>query len=127
MTSPLFIIIMIGVISLVALETVWYWHRGTRGTWKEWPAGRSLMYLLLIIGVGFGYGVVNQLLGQYAIRPFIGTALYLAFIGALLIIRLTIRAEMRRGQRTPLKTVLPTTTGPIDITVATKNEESSHD
>ena len=122
MTQPLINVIFIGIVSGLALETVIYWHRSTKGTWKQWPAGRSLMYLLLIIGVGFGYGIINQFLGQYAARPFVGFGLYLLFIAALIIIRLTIRAEMRRGQR-KLQTKLPTTTGPVDITVATENEE----
>jgi hypothetical protein len=122
MTAPLLNVVLIGVVSLIAFETVLYWHRNTKGTWKEWPAGRSLMYLLLIIAFGFGYGVVNQFLGQYAARPFVGLGLYLLFIGALIIIRFTIRAEMRRGDRR-LKTKLPTQTGPIDVVVATENQE----
>jgi hypothetical protein len=126
MTAPLINVIFIGIVSALALETVWYWHRSTRGTWREWPAGRSLMYLLLIIGFGFGYGIINQFLGQYPARAFVGFGLYLLFIAALVIIRLTIRAEMRRGKNR-LKAKLPTATGPVDVTVATTNEESPHD
>ena len=126
MTAPLLNVILIGIVSSVAFETIWYWHRNTRGTWRDWPAGRSLMYLLLIIAFGFGYGVVNQFLGQYPARPVVGFLLYVMFIGALVVIRITITAEMRRGKKR-LKTKLPTTTGPVDVTVATTNEESPHD
>jgi hypothetical protein len=45
------------------------------------------------------------------------------FIAALVVIRLTIQAEMRRGRR-KVKTTLPTITGPVDITVATENKET---
>lgn len=123
MTQPLIVVALIGIVSLVAAETIFYWHRATKGTWKEWPAGRSLMYLLIIIASGFGFGVVNQFLGQYPLRPVIGFGLYVLFIAALVVIRLTIRAEMRRGQR-KVKTTLPTATGPVDITVATENQET---
>lgn len=126
MTQPLVNIILISIISLIALESVFYWNRMTRGSWKEWPAGRSLMYLLIIIGVGFGYGVVNQLLGQYPARPFIGFGLYILFVSALVVIRLTIRSELRNGKRR-LREKHPTHTGPMNVVVASKNEEDSDD
>lgn len=124
MTQPLIVVALIGLVSLVALEAIVYWHRATRGTWREWPAGRSLMYLLVIIAVGFGFGVVNQFLGQYPLRPVIGFGLYVLFIAALVVIRFTIQAEMRKGRRQKLKTTLPTTAGPTDVTVATENNEA---
>lgn len=122
MTQPLLVVALIALVSAIAFETIIYWHRSTKGTWREWPAGRSLMYLLVIIASGFGFGVVNQFFGQYPLRPIVGFILYGLFIAALIVIRLTIRVEMRRGQRV-VKTKLPTTTGPVDITVATENEE----
>lgn len=118
--------VLVGVVSLIAFETIIYWHRSTKGTWRNWPAGRSLMYLLTIIATGFGYGVINQFLGQYEGRALIGLLLYILFIGALIVIRLTIRAEMRRGQNR-LKTTLPTSDTPVDVTVATENKEHGHD
>lgn len=122
MTQPLLNVILIAMVSGIALETVVYWHRKTRGTWRDWPAGRSLMYLLLIIGIGFGYGVVNQFFGQYPARPLIGFGLYIGFIAALVIIRFTIRAEMRSGERRHLKTVLPTEDGARQVVVASEND-----
>lgn len=124
MTQPLFVVALIGLVSAVAFETIIYWHRGTRGTWREWPAGRSLMYLLLIIASGFGFGVINQFLGQYAVRPVIGFGLYLLFIAALVVIRLTIRTELRRGRSKERHPSTPPT-GAIDITVATEKEPSN--
>lgn len=121
MTTPLLNVILIGVVSLVAFDIIIYWHRNTKGTWREWPAGRSLMYLLSIIALGFGYGVINQFLGQYAARPFVGFLLYMAFIGALIVIRFTIRSELRRG-KSRLKDKFPLHTGPIDVVVGEEKE-----
>lgn len=121
MTNPLNMI-LIGIVSLVAFETIIYWHRNTKGTWRDWPAGRSLMYLLLIIAFGFGYGVINQMLGAYPARAIIGVVLYVLFIGALIVIRCTIHAEMRRGKKR--LQAKANATGPVIITVATTNEEN---
>lgn len=125
MTTPLVNVVMIGIVSAIAFETIIYWHRNTKGTWREWPAGRSLMYLLFIIAFGFGYGILNQFLGIYPAKPFVGVVLYGLFITALIMIRCTIRAEMRRGKKR-LEAKLPTTNGPVIITVATANEELPH-
>ena len=35
--------------SAFAFVVILYWHLSTKGTWKDWPAGRSLMTLLMII------------------------------------------------------------------------------
>lgn len=124
MTAPLINVIFIGIISVIAFETVIYWHRGTRGTWRDWRAGRSLMYLLLIIAFGFGYGIINQFLGQYPARPFVGLFLYALFVAALVVIRLTIRAELRTGRSRDAHPSNPPT-GTIDLTVATEKEPSN--
>lgn len=120
--TPSFVIVFVAMVSLVAFETIIYWHRITRGTWKQWPAGRSLMYLLLIIAFGFGYGVLNQFLGDYPAKPYVGFGVYTLFIAALLVIRLTIRAEMKAGHRRVTAT-LPVNTGHVDVVVATENKE----
>lgn len=125
MTSPLFIVALIGIVALVALETVVYWHVVTGGTWRDWPAGRSLMYLLLIIAGGFGFGTLNQFLGQYPARPLVSFALYALFISALIVIRLTIRAEVKRGNKQDqVKTKLPIRGSSRDIAVASENRET---
>jgi uncharacterized membrane protein YfcA len=126
MTQPITTFVLTAIVSLIALESVFYWHRKTRGSWRRWPAGRSLMYLLIIIGVGFGYGVANQLLGQYAARPYVGFGLYLMFIAALIVIRLTIRSELRNGKKR-LKNKHPTHTGPLNVPVASENEETPNE
>jgi hypothetical protein len=118
MNTPILNIILTGFVSLISFEIIWYWHKETKGTWKKWPAGRSLMGLLAIIGVAFGYGIINQLLGQYPARPFLGFVLYAAFVAALLVIRFTIRKELIAGRQRNE----PTHTGPIDITVAEETE-----
>lgn len=116
-------VVMLGLVALVATETVVYWHVRTRGTWRDWPAGRSLMYLLLIISTGFTFGVVNRFLGEYPARGLVSFLLYAMFIGALVVIRFTIRAEMKRAGR-PLVTKLPAGGDARDIVVASENTET---
>lgn len=116
--------ILLGGIALVAAAVVVYWHLATRGTWRHWPAGRSLMGLLAIITVGFGFGVINRFLGDYPAKFPLATALYAAFLGALIFIGSTIRAEMRAGKaRANAKKNHPST-APVTIVVATTNEEN---
>lgn len=127
MTQPSFItVILVGLVSLIAFESILYWHRKTKGSWRLWPAGRSLMYLLIIIAVGFGYGVVNQFLGDYPARPWIGFGLYVLFILALIVIRVTIQAEMRAGKKR-LHQRNHTHTGPLNVVVASNNEETPNE
>lgn len=115
--------VLLGIIAVVAGWVSVYWHIATRGTWKEWPAGRSLMGLLAIIAVGFGFGVFNRFMGAYPARSVVGIILYTLFVGAIIIIGLTIRKEMRRGKR-KLREKYPTHTGPVVVVVATENEET---
>lgn len=111
---------LVGLTSAVSFTVIGYWHFATRGTWMKYSAGRSLMGLLGIIAVGFGYGFVNQFLGQYPARTFIGFFLYAAFIGAIIVIGFTIRKELiagRKARRQP-------PTGPIRVTVAEETERT---
>lgn len=126
MNNELLSAVLLGLIPLVAGTVVIYWHTATRGTWRQWPAGRSLMGLLGIITVGFAYGVLNRFLGQYPARFAIAVALYALFIGAIIFIGLTIRKELRRGQSIQHHPSNQPNTGTIDITVAT-DKEPSHD
>lgn len=119
--------VLLGGIALVAGLVVVYWHIATKGTWRHWPAGRSLMGLLGIITVGFGFGIVNRHLGDYPAKFPIATALYAAFLGALIFIGATIRAEMRAGKaRARAKSAHPTT-APVTIVVASTNEEKPNE
>lgn len=119
--------VLLGAIALVAGAVVVYWHIATKGTWRHWPAGRSLMGLLIIIMAGFGFGVINRYLGDYPAKFPIATALYGLFLGALAFIGSTIRAEMRAGKaRARAKDTTPST-APVTIVVASTNEESPND
>jgi len=117
--------LLLGVISVVAGWVAIYWHIATKGTWREWPAGQSLMGLLSIITVGFGYGVINRFIGQWAGRSIVSLILYALFVGAIIWIGLTVRKEMRRG-KARIRDKYPTHTGPVTVTVASKNEEIPH-
>jgi hypothetical protein len=118
--------ILLGIISAVATWVIAYWHITTKGTWKEWPAGRSLMGMLGIISVGFGYGVINRFLGEWPGRAAFSMVLYALFVWAIVWIGLTIRKEMRFGKKR-LNNKFPIHTGPVTVVVATKNEEKHDD
>lgn len=123
MNNELISAILLGIIPLVAGTVCIYWHVATKGTWRQWPAGRSLMGLLAIITVGFGYGVVNRFLGPYAAKYAVAVGLYALFVGALVFIGLTIRKEMRSG-KAKSTAKYPIHTGPVTVIVATTNEET---
>ena len=118
---------LLGIISVVAGWVAIYWHVATKGTWRDWPAGRSLMGLLAIITIGFGYGVVNRFLGpNWPLRPVVSILLYALFVGAIIVIGLTVRSEMRAGKRKQ-RQKYPTHTGPVAVIVASKNEEKAEE
>jgi hypothetical protein len=114
---------LLGVISIVAGWVAVYWHLATKGTWRQWPAGRSLMGLLAIIAVGFGFGVVNRFMGMYPGRSVVGIVLYALFVAAIVVIGLTVRSEMRAGKKKQ-REKKPTHTGPVVVVVASQNEEN---
>ena len=126
MNNELLSAVLLGIIPLTAGTVVVYWHFATKGTWRQWPAGRSLMGLLGIITVGFSYGVVNRFLGAYPAKFAVAVALYALFIGAIIFIGWTIRREMKRGQSMDQHPSSHPPTGTIDITVA-NDKEPSHD
>lgn len=109
-------------ISIIACIVILYWHTSTRGTWRQWPAGRSLMGLFVIIAAAFGWGGVNRMLGDYALKQPILTALYACFAVALAVIGLTIRKELTNG-RARLAENPPTDTGVIAVVMATTEEK----
>lgn len=106
--------ILLGMISATAFTVIIYWWTQTRGTWRKYPAGRSLMGLLGIIAIGFGFGVVNRLLGQYEARDAISFVLYIGFFLALVAIGVAVRKELRRGRERRHQPP----TGPITVIVA---------
>lgn len=131
MNNELVSAILLGLIPLTAGTVIFYWNHATGGrlrprkghwcpvgTWREWPAGRSLMGLLGIITVGFAYGVLNRFLGQYPAKFAVAVALYALFIGAIIFIGFTIRKELRVGAAKAAHPANPPVTGSIDITVA---------
>lgn len=127
MQTPLINSLLLGLISLTAFIVIGYWHLATRGTWRQWPAGRSLMGLLGIIAVGFGYGVINALIGPdgWPGKSVVGFALYFVFVGAIIFIGTTIRKEILRGRSVEHHPSSHPKTGTIDITVATEKEPSN--
>lgn len=85
------------IISGTAASVVLYWHITTKGSWKRWPAGRSLMALLIIICIGHGWGAVNRL-ADYPLKQTILMGLYAVFALALVRIGITIHKEMATGR-----------------------------
>lgn len=127
MTTQYFVtMVLLAVISIIASWVIIYWHTITRGSWRQWPAGQSLMTMLIIIAVGFGVGAANRLIGDYHVKDFILMGLYAAFAGALVVIGLTIRKEMRAGKQR-LREKGKTEPGPVIVTVASINEEKAEE
>lgn len=85
-------------VSLTAAWTIIYWHIATKGAWRQWPAGRSLMSLLAIICIGYAWRIVNRLTPDYALEePLLGM-LYVCFSISLIRIARTIRRELAAGK-----------------------------
>lgn len=115
--------LFLGLVSVTATWVIVYWHIATKGTWRGWPAGRSLMGLLGIISVGFGFGTINRFIEIPLGKTFVGVLLYALFEAAIIFIGLTIRKEMRRGKK-KIVSKSPDRTGPVAIIVASRNEET---
>lgn len=131
-TETIVIATLLLLISTISTGVIIYWHTSTRGSWKQWPAGRSLMALLTIISLGHGWGGANRLLGDYALKQPILGVLYLCFAVALLIIGITIHKELARGEAKLLHPSHGPTTGSVaavilatTTTTTTTTEEST--
>ncbi|WP_324644143.1 hypothetical protein [Pseudarthrobacter sp. LT1] len=118
---------VIGLVGLVTIGLMVYWHRSTRGSWKLWPAGRSLMTLLGVIVIITVNAAVNVLLPRYPGKVELYFGLYLLLLGALIHIGYTIRAEMRAGKARQMQKSKRGTTGPVTVVVATENKETPDD
>jgi hypothetical protein len=114
---------VIGLVALVTLGLMVYWHVATRGSWKLWPAGRSLMILLGVITIITANAAINVLLPRYPGKVGLYFGLYLLLLAALIGIGFTIRSEMRKGKARLLEKKPEDPTGPVTIIVATKNQE----
>ena len=114
--------------SAFAFVVILYWHLSTKGTWKDWPAGRSLMALLAIIAVGYAWRGVNRLVGDYPLEEPLLLVLYCAIVLALAQIGLTIRRELRAGRARVITSESPAdNTGPVAIILATTTTEEPND
>lgn len=90
--------ILIGLVAATSFTVMIYWHFVTKGTWKHEPAGRSLMILLLVIGIITANSAVNIFIPRYPGRIALYFGLYIVMLAALIGIGFTIRSEMRRGK-----------------------------
>ena len=90
--------ILIGLVAITAFAVMVYWHFVTHGAWKNEPAGRSLMILLLVIGVITLNASINIFVPKYPGKVEVYFALYFVMLSALIGIGFTIRSEMRRGK-----------------------------
>lgn len=117
------------IVALTALGVIAYWWIATRGSWMQWPAGRSLMGLLLIITVIAGWAGLNTtvLPPKYDIKVPSYFILYGVLELALLIIGVTIHREMKRGKARLQEKKPHNPTGPVIVTVASINEEKPDD
>lgn len=113
---------VIGVVALVTLGLMVYWHCKTKGSWKLWPAGRSLMQLFGVILIITTNAAANIMIPQYPGKIALYFGLYLLLLAALIKIGYTIRSEMRIGQA-KRQDKDPAATGPVTVIVASANTE----
>jgi hypothetical protein len=113
-------------VAATAIAVIIYWWIITRGSWMQWPAGRSLMGLLAIIAVIAGWAGLNTLIlpPRYPLKIVSYLALYGVLEVALMVIGLTIHREMKRGKARLLEKRPNNPTGPVTVTVATENTET---
>ncbi|ALY10574.1 hypothetical protein FDH86_gp039 [Arthrobacter phage Tank] len=116
--------LVIALVGALTLAVMIYWHVSTKGTWKKWPAGQSLMLLLGIITVITFNAAANILLPSYWGKIELYFGLYGLLLFAIAFIGWTIRREMRRG-KARLREKHPKS-GPVTVIVATTNEENPH-
>ena len=116
--------LVIALLGPLALAVMFYWHRATKGSWKLWPAGRSLMTLLGVIVIITVNAAVNVMLPRYPGKVELYFGLYLLLLAALIHIGFTIRAEMRAGKARLLEKRPHSPSGPVTVTVATENTEA---
>lgn len=110
--------LLIGLVALVALAVIIYWHRATYGGWRRYPAGRTQMHLLVIIFVITANAAVQNLIPlPLTVKAAFYFGLYIIFAVALVRIGLTIRAEILRGRRDAVIAAHPSNT----------EKEPSHD
>lgn len=90
--------IMFGVMFAEVAWVISYWWIKTKGEWMKWPAGRSMMGLLGILGVITGSVTVNRIFFPFGWdgQQIFFLSLYLCLIWALAVVGLTIRAELIR-------------------------------
>lgn len=115
--------LVIGLVGLVTIGLMIYWHRATGGSWKLWPAGRSLMQLFGVIVIITGNAAINVMVPRYPGKVELYFGLYLLLLAALIRIGFTIRSEMRKGKARQREKQPHHTTGPISVIVATENKE----
>lgn len=91
--------LLIGSVALITLAVIVYWHRATAGAWRNYPAGRTQMRLLIIIFVITANAAVQTLIPvPIMIKAIFYFGLYAIFGVALARIGFNIRTEIRRWE-----------------------------
>jgi hypothetical protein len=113
------------IVAGTAIAVMAYWWAATKGSWMDWPAGRSLMGLLAIIAVISGWAGLNTIVlpPRYDGKIISYFVLYGLLETALVIIGVTIRREMKRGAERARKKQEKPSTGPVTVVVASENKE----
>lgn len=112
-------------VGFTAIAVMAYWWVTTRGSWMQWPAGRSLMGLLAIIAVIACWAGLNTMIlpPRYDGKIISYMALYAILEVSLIIIGSTIHREMTRGRaRDKYRKEPKPATGSIDISVASQKD-----
>lgn len=91
--------VLIGIVALIALAVMVYWHRATRGGWRFYATGRANMGLLALIFLITGNAAVQLIIPlPISIRAPFYFLLYIGFAIALARIGFTIRNEINIGR-----------------------------
>lgn len=94
--------LLILAVAIVSAYNAIYWWAATRGSWRDWPAGRSLMALLISLALMASTAAFTVLIRyDYPGKRFWYALLYTLVLISLIYVGHTIHAEIRKGRLRP--------------------------
>ena len=96
--------VIIAAVAVTTLAVMIAWHVRSRGAWRHYPAGRSVMTLLGIQFVILANAAVSSLVGPYPGKALVYAALYLFLEAAVVGVGLSILMAPRARRQSPKET-----------------------